>query len=246
MAYYIKEGLPYYTDGVKSFPCSVAADSITVKFDTGTPIDLSTVKCLLTEGEVKHALGVRMVTDWDDAQQKTFKKTNKTVSSIPVEPEPEYNYTVNFYKKDTTTKLTASIESKAKAGQVTWENPTIEGYKLVADPAQPTSMEVTSNVGSNVANVYYEIDSSKQYNYTVHYYIDSTENPVPGIEPNPKTGQGNVEQVISIEHPSAEGYTVKADQPTSLTLKANNENTAIVYYETAAAKSSSARKSNSK
>lgn len=152
MAYYIKEGLPYYTDGVKSFPCSVAADSITVKFDTGTPIDLSTVKCLLTEGEVKHALGVRMVTDWDDEQQKTFKRTNKTVSSLP----PKYSYTVNFYKKDTVEKVTESIQGEAEVGQVTWENPTVDGYQLLTEPVQPTSMNVTADVGSNVTNVYYE------------------------------------------------------------------------------------------
>ena len=91
MAYgfYIKDGLPYYTDGTKGYPCSVAADLIQVKFDAGTTISQSDIKCILTEDEVKHALGIKFVTDWDASENKQKKITNKTVTSIPSEPEED-------------------------------------------------------------------------------------------------------------------------------------------------------------
>ena len=85
--FYIKEGKPYYTDGTKSYPCSIAADKTTVKFDSGTALVQSDVKSLLTEAEVKHNLGVKFVMDWDAAKKKQVKVSNQTVSSIVETPE---------------------------------------------------------------------------------------------------------------------------------------------------------------
>ena len=36
--FYIKDGKPYYTDGTKSYPCSIAADKTTVEFSSGTTL----------------------------------------------------------------------------------------------------------------------------------------------------------------------------------------------------------------
>lgn len=87
--FYIKDGKPYYTDGTKSYPCSIAADKTTVKFDSGTALVQSDVKCLLTEAEVKHNLGIKYVVDWDASNKKQIKVSNQTVSSIPADPEED-------------------------------------------------------------------------------------------------------------------------------------------------------------
>lgn len=87
--FYIKDGKPYYTDGTKSYPCSIAADKTTVEFSSGATLVPSDVKCLLTEDEAKHNLGINYVVDWDALSSKQIRITNKTVTSIPAEPEED-------------------------------------------------------------------------------------------------------------------------------------------------------------
>lgn len=66
----------------------------------------------------------------------------------------------------------------------------------------------------------------------IHYYLKDTETPVPGIDPNPVTGEDYVGKEIRIDHPTvATGYKVCADQPTKLIVKNDNSASAIVYYE---------------
>lgn len=46
-------------------------------------------KCLLTEDEAKHNLGIKYVVDWEASSSKQIRITNKTVTSIPAEPEED-------------------------------------------------------------------------------------------------------------------------------------------------------------
>ena len=76
------------------------------------------------------------------------------------------------------------------------------------------------------------MDTEQTFDYVIHYYLKDTETPVPGIDPNPVTGEGYVGAEISIKHPTvATGYKVCADQPTKLIVKNDNSASAIVYYE---------------
>ena len=78
------------------------------------------------------------------------------------------------------------------------------------------------------------VDQDQKFDYTVNYYIDGTTTPVPGIEPNPATGEGYLGEEVAISHPQvATGYKVKAGQPESLTIESTEAagNTAVVYYE---------------
>ncbi|WP_372999539.1 hypothetical protein, partial [Lutispora sp.] len=42
----------------------------------------------------------------------------------------------------------------------------------VADE-QPTSLTVTANAAANVADVYYVVDESQQFGYTINYYLQN-------------------------------------------------------------------------
>ena len=66
--------------------------------------------------------------------------------------------------------------------------------------------------------------------YTINYYIEGTIAPVPGIDPNPVTGEKKVGETISINYPVVTGYAVCDDQPTSLEIT-NGSNTVNVYYK---------------
>lgn len=54
--------------------------------------------------------------------------------------------------------------------------------------------------------------------YIINYYIEGTTDPVPGIDPNPVTGEEKVGETITINRPEVTGYTVCDDQPTSLEI----------------------------
>ena len=66
--------------------------------------------------------------------------------------------------------------------------------------------------------------------YIINYYIEGTTDPVPGIDPNPVTGEEKVGETITINRPEVTGYTVCDDQPTSLEIT-NGSNTVKVYYK---------------
>ena len=66
--------------------------------------------------------------------------------------------------------------------------------------------------------------------YTINYYIEGTTDPVPGIDPNPVSGEKKVGETISINYPVVTGYAVCDDQPTSLEIT-NGSNTVDVYYK---------------
>ncbi|MDF2888697.1 MAG: LPXTG-motif cell wall anchor domain protein, partial [Lacrimispora sp.] len=61
-------------------------------------------------------------------------------------------------------------------GTFTWSNESVTdtGYKLVTNPAQPTSMTITA-AGLNQKIVYYEVDEDQTLNYTIKYFYNNSE-----------------------------------------------------------------------
>ena len=103
------------------------------------------------------------------------------------------------------------------------------GYLLYSD-ALAQNVTLTESAKDKVVNFkVYEIPE-ETYEYTINYYIKDTEDKVPGITPNPITGEDVEGKVISIAHPNVDGYKVMDDQPTSLTVTSQGA-VAIVYYE---------------
>ncbi len=77
----------------------------------------------------------------------------------------------------------------------------------------------------------FEVDQTVKFNYEVNYFIDETTKPVPGIDPNPKTGTGYVGEWVTWENPATSGgYKLKEWQPTGLTVTNDNKASATVYY----------------
>ncbi|MGC6174522.1 hypothetical protein, partial [Lacrimispora sp. 38-1] len=98
----------------------------------------------------------------------------------------KFGYTVNYFIKGTTTAVPGlkALTGNAPVGTFTWSNApkTTTGYKLVTSPAQPASMTITA-AGPNVKTVYYEVDDTQKFGYTVNYYIKGTTTAVPGLTP---------------------------------------------------------------
>ncbi len=106
------------------------------------------------------------------------------------------------------------------------------GYLLYSD-AVTQNITLTEDAKDKVVNFKVYALPEETYEYTINYYIYDSETKVPGISPNPVTGEDVTGTVIPIAHPSVSGYKVMEDQPTSLTVTA--EGTVVtVYYEEAA------------
>ncbi|WP_372999536.1 InlB B-repeat-containing protein, partial [Lutispora sp.] len=117
---------------------------------------------------------------------------NELYCQYEVDESQQFGYTINYYI-DGTTEPVPGIDPNPVTGTghvgevIDIAHPAVTtGYK-VADE-QPTSLTVTANAAANVADVYYVVDESQQFGYTINYYIDGTTEPVPGIDPNPVTG----------------------------------------------------------
>ena len=158
-------------------------------------------------------------------------------AKFEIDKNQKFGYTVNYYIKGTSTKVPGIGPNPATGSGYLGENVLVshpssdQGYKVCAD--QPTGLTVSANATNNVVNVYYEIDENQKFGYTINYYIKGTSTKVPGINPNPVTGSGYLEQKIDVSHPrSDQGYVVCTDQPTGLTVSANSaDNVVNVYYE---------------
>lgn len=84
MAYYVstKNNKPFYTDGKNSFPCALTANESVVDWESKENLDPKYVKSYMTESEIKHYFGLKLVDAWDVKTQKVIKVSNKKVSSI--------------------------------------------------------------------------------------------------------------------------------------------------------------------
>lgn len=176
-------------------------------------------------------------------QQHTLKVENP-VTSINIYYEIDtnqtpYNYTIEYYIKDTTDPVPGkvNITSRAYINQViTLDKSNGIGYKVVS--GTPDTITISSDNFRYV--IYYEVDQSQnQFIGTVKYYVKGSTVEVPGIPETPgmtgestKIAKGYVGQEIDIPHPAVTtGYKVMANQPTKITIKHDNTATEIVYYE---------------
>ena len=102
--------------------------------------------------------GYKLKENQPNSMEVTAEGPNVTNVYYVVDEEQTFAYTVNFYEDGTTDKVAESFEGYHALGTFSWENPIIEGYVLKEN--QPSSMEITAE-GTNVVNVYYELDENK-------------------------------------------------------------------------------------
>ena len=132
------------------------------------------------------------------------------------------NYTVNYYLKETTTKVAESITGTAPLGETVTPPTEVTGYTLV--PGQETSLTIGDD--ENVLNLYYtpRIDLS----YTVNYYWNGTTTKV--ADSKTITGQMFGEEVT--ESPiGADGYTPVSNDPKKITIGTGTNEINFYYYK---------------
>lgn len=100
------------------------------------------------------------------------------------------------------------------------------GYTCVTSGAALSAY--VAKDGSTVINVYY---AANDQTYSVYYYLEGTETPVPGT-----TAKENVsakfDETVTETAPAVTGYTVAGDSTMSITVGADNAANKIVFYYT--------------
>jgi uncharacterized repeat protein (TIGR02543 family) len=105
-----------------------------------------------------------------------------------IDSEQKFAYTVNRFVKGTETPVRGfsegDIHGEASLGNFTWSNldKTTTGYKLVTNPVQPTSMQISSDATKNVETVYYEIDDTQTRSYKVTYWKEGESQPFDTVD----------------------------------------------------------------
>ncbi|WP_277406631.1 InlB B-repeat-containing protein [Lacrimispora xylanisolvens] len=180
--------------------------------------------------------GYKLVTSSQQPTSMTITATGPNVQTVyyEIDETQKFGYTVNYYIKGTTTAVPGleSLKGKSPIGTFTWSNvtKTATGYKLVTSSPQPTSMTITA-AGPNQQTVYYEVDDTQKFNYTVNYYINGTTAVVPGLKA--LTGSAPVGTFTwKNKAKTATGYKLMAEQPISMTITSTGPNVQTVYYET--------------
>ena len=135
-------------------------------------------------------------------------------------------YTVKHYY-GSNASLTETVTGTAKAGSlVTADVINKAGYTCVTSGAALSAY--VAKDGSTVINVYY---AANDQTYSVYYYLEGTETPVPGT-----TAKENVsakfDETVTETAPAVTGYTVAGDSTRSITVGADNAANKIVFYYT--------------
>ena len=135
-------------------------------------------------------------------------------------------YTVNHYY-GSNASLTETVTGTAKAGSlVTADVINKAGYTCVTSGAALSAY--VAKDGSTVINVYY---AANDQTYSVYYYLEGTETPVPGT-----TAKENVsakfDETVTETAPAVTGYTAAGDSTMSITVGADNAANKIVFYYT--------------
>ena len=135
-------------------------------------------------------------------------------------------YTVNHYY-GSNASLTETVTGTAKAGSlVTADVINKAGYTCVTSGAALSAY--VAKDGSTVINVYY---AANDQTYSVYYYLEGTETPVPGT-----TAKENVsakfDETVTETALAVTGYTVAGDSTRSITVGADNAANKIVFYYT--------------
>ena len=137
--------------------------------------------------------------------------------------------------------LTDDIAHAQRVGKDEYTNLELTSHTIDADVpsgyflyGEVGSVDVTLTDSETDKIVYFKVYEEETpvetYGYTIYYYIYDTDDLVPGISPNPVTGEGLAGDVITIAHPIVSGYKVMADQPESLTITSEGA-VVVVYYE---------------
>ena len=135
-------------------------------------------------------------------------------------------YTVNHYY-GSNASLTETVTGTAKAGSlVTADVINKAGYTCVTSGAALSAY--VAKDGSTVINVYY---AANDQTYSVYYYLEGTETPVPGT-----TAKENVsakfDETVTETALAVTGSTVAGDSTRSITVGADNAANKIVFYYT--------------
>ena len=135
-------------------------------------------------------------------------------------------YTVNHYY-GSNASLTETVTGTAKAGSLVPADVINKaGYTCVTSGAALSAY--VAKDGSTVINVYY---AANDQTYSVYYYLEGTETPVPGT-----TAKENVsakfDETVTETAPAVTGYTVAGDSTMSITVGADNAANKIVFYYT--------------
>ena len=135
-------------------------------------------------------------------------------------------YTVKHYY-GSNASLTETVTGAAKAGSlVTADVINKAGYTCVTSGAAFSAY--VAKDGSTVINVYY---AANDQTYSVYYYLEGTETPVPGT-----TAKENVsakfDETVTETAPAVTGYTAAGDSTRSITVGADNAANKIVFYYT--------------
>ena len=132
------------------------------------------------------------------------------------------NYTVNYYLKETTTKVAESITGTAPLGETVTPPTEVTGYTLV--PGQETSLTIGDD--ENVLNLYYT--PRTDLSYTVNYYWNGTEY---SVKPS-KTVTGKMFGEEVTESPiGADGYTPVSTGPKTITIGTGTNEINFYYYK---------------
>jgi hypothetical protein len=78
-------GMPFCYDGERAYPIQIDAFKVFILKDNPIPVK-TTIGCVYTEDEMRMRLGIKKIDDWDEVNKKVVKKSNKTVSSVGVNP----------------------------------------------------------------------------------------------------------------------------------------------------------------
>ena len=135
-------------------------------------------------------------------------------------------YTVNHYY-GSNASLTETVTGTAKAGSlVTADVINKAGYTCVTSGAALSAY--VAKDGSTVINVYY---AANDQTYSVYYYLEGTEPPVP-VKPAKENVPAKFDETVTETAPAVTGYTVAGDSTRSITVGADNAANKIVFYYT--------------
>ena len=135
-------------------------------------------------------------------------------------------YTVKHYY-GSNASLTETVTGTAKAGSlVTADVINKAGYTCVTSGAALSAY--VAKDGSTVINVYY---AANDQTYSVYYYLEGTETPVPGTTVKENVS-AKFDETVTETAPAVTGYTVAGDSTMSITVGADNAANKIVFYYT--------------
>ena len=151
--------------------------------------------------------------------------TQNAIGTRNLDEKVTVNYTVNYLYENTNVKIENlnSITNEGKVGDVVEiTHPTVLGY--IPTTTSPTSYKLVK--GTNVVNVYYKVDKTQTFSYTINYLIKDTNTSL-----SPKLEGMHYVGNVELTHPTVLGYKLVSNQPNEVIIKAGVANNLNIYYE---------------